>query len=147
MIGTRELNKRVVAGFFDAVNNRDPEELREFVSEDVMDYNHIIYGEEGGPGAPFRGIEQQLAAFNPFEIRVAEMFASRNKVVARTTMTGTHSGRHPRMPEPTFHHFMVEAIWMFTLERRKITAIRGVSDRLGMFLQLGWKIPPEEPSL
>lgn len=143
MARSKALNKRVVAGFFGAMNKRDTEELRNFVSGDVVDYNKIIYGEEGGPAAAFKGIEQQLAAFDPFQIKVEEMIAAGNKVAARTTMTGTHSGTHPRMPEPTFHHFTIEAVWIFTVEKRKITAIRGVSDRLGMFLQLGWRIPSE----
>jgi predicted ester cyclase len=144
MARSTEVNRKVVAGFFDAVNDRNTEDLGKFLAENVMDYNKIIYGEEPQPGAAFKGIEQQLAAFNPFQIEVEETVAQKNKVVARTMMTGTHSGIHPRMPEPTFRHFAIQAIWVFTVEKRRITAIRGVSDRLGMFLQLGWKIPDEE---
>ncbi|WP_251018480.1 hypothetical protein [Streptomyces sp. ISL-11] len=34
-----------------------------------------------------------------------------------------------------------EAIWIFTLAEARITGIRAVSDRLGLFLQLGWEWP------
>jgi hypothetical protein len=32
-------------------------------------------------------------------------------------------------------------MWMFTVAGGRITEIRAVSDRLGMFLQLGWDWP------
>lgn len=58
-------------------------------------------------------------------------------MVFRVTRLGRHTGRHPRMPEPTGREFEVEAIWLFTLTEGKISRIRGVSDRLGLFIQLG----------
>jgi hypothetical protein len=45
------------------------------------------------------------------------------------------------MPEPTSRDFDVEQIWIFTLADGLITEIRAVSDRLGMFLQLGREWP------
>jgi ketosteroid isomerase-like protein len=45
------------------------------------------------------------------------------------------------MPEPTGRDFDVEQVWIFTLADGLITEIRAVSDRLGMFLQLGWDWP------
>jgi len=35
----------------------------------------------------------------------------------------------------------VEQIWISTMRDAKIAEIRAVSDRLGMFLQLGWDWP------
>jgi hypothetical protein len=45
------------------------------------------------------------------------------------------------MPEPTGRDCDVEQIWIFTLTDGLITEIRAVSDRLGMFAQLGWDWP------
>ncbi|GAA3143136.1 hypothetical protein GCM10017687_69940 [Streptomyces echinatus] len=45
------------------------------------------------------------------------------------------------MPEPTGRSFENEAIWIFTVAAGKITEIRAVSDRLGLFFQLGWQWP------
>jgi ketosteroid isomerase-like protein len=56
-------------------------------------------------------------------------------------MSGTHTGTHVRMPEPTGRSFENEAVFVFTLADGKIPEIRGVSDRLGLFLQLGWDRP------
>jgi predicted ester cyclase len=62
-------------------------------------------------------------------------------VVARLRVVGKHTGSHPRMPGPAGRDFDVEQIWIFTLADGLITEIRAVSDRLGMFLQLGWDWP------
>ncbi|MDG4536497.1 ester cyclase [Streptomyces sp. AV19] len=45
------------------------------------------------------------------------------------------------MPRPTGRSFEVEQIWFFTVKGERISGIRAVSDRLGMFLQLGWDWP------
>ncbi|NUR84629.1 MAG: SnoaL-like domain-containing protein, partial [Nonomuraea sp.] len=105
------------------------------------DHNKIIFGEPDEPGAAFEGIRMQLDAFDPFHIAVEEVVAEGDKVVARIRMTGTHSGTHPRMPVPTGRSFEVEAIFLVTLRDGKIGEIRAVSDRLGMFFQLGWDWP------
>jgi predicted ester cyclase len=72
---------------------------------------------------------------------VQELIAEGDQVVARLRVVGKHTGRHPRMPEPTGRDCDVEQIWIFTLTDGLITEIRAVSDRLGMFLQLGWDWP------
>ena len=42
------------------------------------------------------------------------------------------------MHEPAGRDCDVEQIWIFTLTDGVITEIRAVSDRLSMFMQLGW---------
>jgi len=42
------------------------------------------------------------------------------------------------MLKPTGRRFEVEQIWIFSLSDGKVTEIRAVSDRLGLFAQLGW---------
>ena len=93
------------------------------------------------PGAAFDGFAQQLAAFGDAAMVPQELIAEGDRVVVRLVASGTHTGFHPRMPKPTDRHFEVEQIWIFTLERGKVTEIRAVSDRLGMFAQLGWDWP------
>ncbi len=45
------------------------------------------------------------------------------------------------MPAPTGRSCEVEQIWILTVRTGRIAEIRAVSDRLGMFLQLGWDWP------
>lgn len=134
-------NKQVVTDFFQAVNERRIEDLPRHMALDVVDHNKVIFGEPDEPGAAFDGFRQQLDAFGEGRMEPQELIAEGDRVVARLVVTGTHSGYHPRMPEPTHRSCEVEQIWILTVTDGKIREIRAVSDRLGMFLQLGWDWP------
>jgi ketosteroid isomerase-like protein len=134
-------NKAVVTGFFDAINERRYDDWGRFMAADVIDHNKIIYGEEDAPGAAFDGFRQQLAAFGEGGLFPRQVITEGDTVVVRLLARGTHTGYHPRMPAPTGRSFEVEQIWIFEVRDGKIAEIRAVSDRLGMFLQLGWDWP------
>ncbi|MEV5570793.1 ester cyclase [Spirillospora sp. NPDC052269] len=131
----------VVTAFFAAVNERRLADLRHCMAADVVDHNKIIHGEPDEPGAAFDAIAMQLEAFGDHHCRVDQLVASGDTVVARCTHTGTHTGAHPRMPVPTGRGFETELIFVFTLRNGMISEIRAVSDRLGLFAQLGWAWP------
>jgi predicted ester cyclase len=136
------MNKTVVEGFFAAVNERRYADWPDYMAADVIDHNKVIYGEAEEPGAAFDGFRQQLAAFGEGAMEPQQLIAEGDTVVARLIVRGRHTGAHPRMPEPTGRTFEVEQIWIFEVRAGKIAEIRAVSDRLGMFLQLGWDFPP-----
>ncbi|MER6951582.1 ester cyclase [Nonomuraea sp. NPDC000554] len=133
--------KTVIREFVTAINERRLADLPGTVATDVIDHNKIIFGEPDEPGAAFEGIRMQLDAFNPFHLSIEELLEEGDQVMARLVMTGEHTGYHPRMPQPTMKSFTVEAIFVFTLKDGKISQIRAVSDRLGLFFQLGWDGP------
>jgi predicted ester cyclase len=142
-------NKTAIAAFFDRLNQGvldGSEAWAASLSPQVIDHNKIIFGEADAPGAAIEGFRQQLAAFGPADtgesgMLVQELIGEGNRVVARLRVVGKHTGTHPRMPEPTDRDCDVEQIWIFTLTDGLITEIRAVSDRLTMFLQLGWDWP------
>jgi predicted ester cyclase len=142
-------NKTVIAAFFERLNRGaldGSEDWAAALSPLVIDHNKIIVGEADEPGAAIEGFRQQLAAFGPADaadsgLLVQELIGEGSQVVARLRVVGKHTGSHPRMPEPTGRDFDVEQIWIFTLTDGLITEIRAVSDRLGLFLQLGWDWP------
>jgi predicted ester cyclase len=134
-------NAAVVEGFFQALNERRYEDWGRYMAPDVIDHNKVIYGEADEPGAAFEAFRQQLAAFGEGAMEPQELISEGSKVVARLQVHGRHTGSHPRMPQPTGRTFSVEQIWIFTVRNGKIAEIRAVSDRLGMFLQLGWDWP------
>ncbi|UNO40853.1 ester cyclase [Streptomyces sp. MST-110588] len=139
-----EENKRVAAGFFQALSEGRLDDLPRYMARDVIDHNKIIVGAADEPGAAFDGFRQQLDAFSNARMRPQELIAEGASVVARLLVSGTHTGFHPRMPEPTRRSFEVEQIWILTVTDGRISRIRAVSDRLGMFLQLGWDWPAED---
>jgi predicted ester cyclase len=137
--------KQVVRDFVTALNDRSGEGWAELLSPEVVDHNKVIFGEEDTPGAAVDGFRQQLAAFSTEGegdgFTVEQLIAEGEEVVARLRVAGVHSGSHPRMPEPTGRRCDVEQIWIFTVRGGRIVEIRAVSDRLGMFVQLGWDFP------
>ncbi|MEV0275671.1 ester cyclase [Streptomyces sp. NPDC050610] len=133
--------KQVVTGFIDAINSRRAEGFPRYLAADVIDHNKIIHGEANEPGAAFDGFRQQLDAFGVLNAAPQQLIAEGDTVAARMLVSGTHTGHHSRMPEPTGRSFEVEQIWIFTVRDGRIAEIRAVSDRLGMFLQLGWDWP------
>jgi predicted ester cyclase len=140
-VTTAEVNKQTIRSLFQAMNEHRTGDLPDYTAADVIDHNKIIHGEADGPGAAFDGFAQQLAAFPDIAMAPQELIAEGDRVVVRFVASGTHTGSHPRMPQPTGRRFEVEQIWIFTLDRGKVTEIRAVSDRLGLFAQLGWDWP------
>jgi predicted ester cyclase len=140
-VTTIEANKRTIRSLFQAINEHQVGDLPDHIAADVTDHNKIIHGEADEPGAAFDGFAQQLAAFPDIAIDPQELIAEGDQVVVRFVASGTHTGSHPRMPHPTGRRFEVEQIWIFTLDRGKVTEIRAVSDRLGLFAQLDWDWP------
>ncbi|WP_433211563.1 ester cyclase [Dactylosporangium sp. CS-047395] len=136
-----DANKQVVIGFFEAINERRVGDWDQYMAADVIDHNKIIFGEEDAPGAAFEGFRQQLDAFGEGGLYPEQVIAEGETVAVRLVARGTHTGFHPRMPEPTGRSFEVEQMWIFTVREGRISEIRGVSDRLGMFLQLEWDWP------
>jgi predicted ester cyclase len=142
-------NKTTITAFFERLNQGvldGSEDWAAHLSPQVVDHNKIIFGEADEPGAAIDGFRRQLAAFGPADVGpsgmlVQDLIGEGDRVVARLRVVGKHTGRHPRMPEPTGRDCDVEQIWIFTLADGLITEIRAVSDRLGMFLQLGWDWP------
>lgn len=133
--------KQIVLDLLRSINEGRVEDLHHHLASDVIDHNKVIYGEADRPGAAFDGFRQQLRAFSEARMRPRQLLAEGDTVMARLLVSGVHTGFHPRMPAPTHRSFAVEQIWVFTIREDRITEIRAVSDRLGMFLQLHWDWP------
>ena len=137
--------KQVIVDFVAALNGGLDADWSRYLAANVVDHNQIIFGEEDAPGAAVEGFRQQLAAFSLSQegdgFRIEQLLGEGEDIVARIRVAGVHSGFHPRMPEPTGRHCDVEQIWIFTVRDGRISEIRAVSDRLGMFIQLGWDWP------
>jgi len=106
---------------------------------DVVDHNKIIYGEADQPGAALGGFRQQLDAFSDGGMFVQDLIAEGDRVVARLLVSGVHTGFHPacrdRSGRPPLRG---RADLDLQPDDGKVTEIRAVSDRLGLFAQLGW---------
>jgi predicted ester cyclase len=135
-----DANKEPIEGLFRTINEHRIADLPDYLAPDVDDHNEVIHREADQPGAAFDAIAQR-SAFDDARMDPQALIAEGDQVVVRLVAGGVHTGFHPRMPNPTGRRFEVEQIWIFTLADDKVSEIRAVSDRLGMFAQLGWDRP------
>jgi predicted ester cyclase len=103
-VTTTEANKQAIRSLFQAMNEHQVGDLPDYIAADVIDHNKIIHGEADEPGAAFDGFAQQLAAFPDIAMAPQELIAEGDQVVVRFMASGTHTGSHPRMPQPTGRH-------------------------------------------
>ena len=132
-----EDNKAVVRRLFDVINDRAVDRVPELVAADVVDYNAVIFMQPESPGGVEEGLRMLLDGFPDLKIRVEDLVAEADHVVARFVMSGTNTGEYRGLPEPTNRHFENEAIAIFRIDKGKVSEIRGTADRLSMLIQLG----------
>lgn len=81
--------------------------------------------------SPFQG------SFPDFTMRIVELLADGDKVVAHFKCSGTHSGEWLGAP-PTGERFEdVDEIYIFTVRNDKLSSAIGVEDNLSRMRQLG----------
>ncbi len=135
-----EQNKAVTQRFYDEVFNVGNVELvDELFSSDFADHEEF-------PGiSPDRsGVKQWVTAmrtaFPDARMDVKDMIAEGDKVVARTTMSGTQQGEFVGMPA-TGKSMSVTTVDIVRLVDGKLVEHWGATDTAGMMEQLG-HLPP-----
>ena len=132
-----EENKAAVDRLFDVINSGQLDELPQIVAPDVVDHNEVIFMQPDGPGGVTQGIQMLLQGFPDLHLAVEELIAEGDRVVARLTMSGTHTGDYRGLPQPTQQHFESEAVAILTIADGRVAEVRRAADRMGMLTQLG----------
>jgi predicted ester cyclase len=135
-----EANKQVVRRLFaEDLSEPDPAR-RAVVAEEI--FAPDFYDPTNPPGMQ-HGLDGHTALVNLFsgafpDMRwtVDDLLADGDKVVARTTMVGTHQGEFFGIP-PTGRAVTVGGIHILTLRDGKVVLHQGVNDDLGFMRQLG----------
>ena len=127
-------NLNVVQRFYDTYNNKDEAILNEVIANDYVDYGHQP------PGRGIQGAKSDhqdfTRAFKDARFDIDEMFGSDDRVVARWTVHGTHTGPFAGL-SPTQKKVEVRGISLYRLRDGKITETRNQADLLALFKQLG----------
>jgi steroid delta-isomerase-like uncharacterized protein len=131
-----EDNKRLVQDAFARLFNVGELALaEELVSEDFL--NHDAPPDVPRGPAGLRGMVTMLrTAFPDIRYDTEELIAEGDKVVARTTMSGTHTGPFFGIP-PTGRRVVQAQIHILRFVEGKAVEHREVRDDLGMLQQLG----------
>jgi steroid delta-isomerase-like uncharacterized protein len=134
-------NVQITKKFFEEVFNKgDISAADKYVANDINDHD------------PFKGVSPNLegfkeglsrmrSAFPDLNLKIDDIIASNDKVVVRTTATGTQKGEFMGKPA-TGKKISMEGIDILRLTDGKIVEHWGVEDNLAMMQQLGIISPP-----
>ena len=132
-------NKEIVRSYLSAFNDHDEERMAEFVAEDVVE--HGAREELRGFDERVEFLDTHFEAFPDYAGTTDEMIAEGDIVVARYTVTGTHSGEYHGI-EATGHTVEWSGMAMYRIEDDEIAEIWLEADRLGLLEQLEALDPP-----
>lgn len=137
-----EDNKNIVRRYQEAYNTKNFEALAEVVAADVRTPN-IIAGMPLGLEGAIAVHETTLLGMPDYHTTIEDLIAEGDQVVARVTMTGTHTGDFWGIP-PTGRQVHLTAIYIVRIADGKIVEHWGEEDGMKVLKQLGFK-PRLEP--
>jgi steroid delta-isomerase-like uncharacterized protein len=136
-----EENKAIVRRYQEAYNTGDFAALAEVVAADVLTPN-IASGMPSGLEGAKAVHEKTLLGMPDYHTRIDDLIAEGDKVVARVTITGTHTGNFWGVP-PTGKQINLTGIYIVRIADGKIVEHWGEENGLRVFRQLGFKIKLE----
>ncbi|WP_217127581.1 ester cyclase [Streptomyces sp. AC558_RSS880] len=132
-------NAATIHRFHSAVNSGDrdliAEAVDELVAPDLLFHAPVPMGLSGAEALK-RVWEVLLRAFPDIHVTVEETISEGDKVVVRSTVTGTHRGEYQGVP-PTGKTVTYSEIFIFRFANGRVAEVRGVVDVLSLLRQLG----------
>ncbi len=135
MAADTEQNKAIARRSYEALNQRNMDEVYEAVDPNIVDHS-------APPGTPqgVEGVRQWFAmllgAFPDLRVTVEDIIAEGDRVVARVTAAGTHQGEFLGV-SPTGKQVTFTWIDILRFADRKVVEHWGEFDGLGLMQQLG----------
>ena len=130
-----EENKKIVRRYQEIYNSNDLDALSEVLSEDLVTPK-IMPGISTGIEGAKMAHRIMLAGFPDYQTRIDDLIAEGDKVVARITMSGTHTGSFMGIPS-TGKHVTFTGIYVARIANGKIVEHWGEEDGVGLLQQLG----------
>jgi steroid delta-isomerase-like uncharacterized protein len=131
-----EENKDIVRRYQEAYNSNNLEALSDVVAADVLTPK-IMPGLSSGLEGAKMVHQTTLRGMPDFHTRIDDLIAEGNKVVARVTMTGTHTGDFWGMPA-TGRRVEFTGVYVVRIAEGKIVEHWGEEDGIGLLQQLGF---------
>lgn len=144
MSAATERNKALVREITEELwNQRRLDSIPKFYAHDyVVDYRPYAPVREGHDA--IRGmVERAWAAFPDYQEQLHDLIAEDDVVIARLTISGTHTGQWGVLP-PTGKRVEFEEMLMLKFREGKVVWQRGVADNLTALRQLG--VIPSPPA-
>src|SRR5215216_3001739 len=135
MIMSIEENKRIVRRYQEIYNSNNLKDLGEVISENLRT-PRIMPGIPSGISGAKAAHEIMLTGFPDYQTRIDDLIAEADKVVARVTMTGTHTGEFMGIPA-TGKRVEFSGMYIARIELGKIVEHWGEEDGVSLLQQLG----------
>ena len=130
-----EENKNIVRRYQDVYNSNNLDALTEVVSEDLLTPK-IMAGIPTGIEGAKAAHQIMLAGFPDYQTVIDDLFAEGDKVAARITLSGTHTGSFMGIPA-TGKHVEFTGIYIARIANGKIVEHWGEEDGVSLLMQLG----------
>jgi predicted ester cyclase len=130
-----EENKKIVQRYQNIYNSNNLDALDEVVSKDLLTPK-IMPGIPTGIAGAKAAHRIMLAGFPDYQTVIDDLFAEGDKVAARITMSGTHTGSFIGIP-PTGKHVLFTGIYIARIADGKIVEHWGEEDGMSLLQQLG----------
>lgn len=141
-MATQLFNKAVVAQFVSEIFERFSEEhLEDLVSEDVRAHSWTAPGSVDGTAEIKNVLRTWRTSFGNPTVRIYDLLADGDKVVARYVFQAEHAGLFAGVPG-TGERITVSGVLIAHLHAGKIAEVWREEDRLAMLRQIG-AVPPE----
>lgn len=131
-----EQNKATMKRFYEEIVDKGRLELiEELVADNFVD--HEAFPGLSGDRAGLHGfLDMMRGAFPDFSMRIEDLIAEGDRVVARTTTSGTHEGEFMGIA-PSGKRIQVQGIDIVRFADGKAVEHWGVTDQASMMEQLG----------
>ena len=131
-----EENKNIVRRYQDAYNTNNLDLLDAIVAPDLFSPK-IVPGLPAGLEGAKAVHQKSLIGMPDLHTEIEDLIAEDDKVVARISMTGTHTGDFFGMPA-TGKHVKFTGIYIARIENGKIVEHWGEEDSISLLQQLGF---------
>ncbi|MCI0552665.1 MAG: ester cyclase [Anaerolineae bacterium] len=137
-----EENKQLVRRYQEIYNSNKLDDLLEVVSENLLT-PRIMAGVPSGIEGAKAAHQIMLDACPDYHTEIEDIFAEGDKVVARITVTGTHTGSALFGIPASGKRLEFPGMYIARIENGKIVEHWGEEDAVSLLLQVGLKLKAE----
>ena len=138
-----EQNKAIFRQFTEELNKGNLEFGREICAPEFAYYEPSGATEPKSLEETIEAFKMHLQVFPDLHIEIQELVAKGDKLIARSSITGTHTGEGLGIPA-TGNKIKLSAIEIWQMKNGKGLVAWSDSDILGLMMQLGMELKPKE---
>jgi steroid delta-isomerase-like uncharacterized protein len=138
-----EQNIAIVKHFFDELNKGNVEVWKEVCAPDFAFYSQSQVTEPSSLEEIVDGFNSAFKAFPDFNWVINDLIAAGDKIIARSSITGTLSGEGLGIPA-IGNEIKTGAIEIWNMKDGKCVEVRAMYDERRMMEQLGMELKPKE---